>query len=111
MTLVPWKPYKTDAVGVKPKSNWGGIVIYSLVGIDRGELTAVAYRYEWGDTMSRMRRAKIRWAIPRRRAADGARPLEAIPYFNTSHSGRVYLDEVERCFPGWGALWGAEYCK
>jgi hypothetical protein len=109
--LIPYKEHKTRPVGVKHETNWGGIAIYELVGEDQGDITAVRWRYEWGDTMSRMRSSKIRWAIPRRRAADGARPKEAVPYFNTGNSGRAYLDEVERCSPGWGPLRGAEYCE
>jgi hypothetical protein len=111
MKLMPWKPHKTMAVGIKTESNWGGIAIYKLVGVEQGDLRSVQYRYEFGDSMTRMRSAKIRWAIPRRRAEDGAKPVEPIPYFNTSESGRVYLDEAEGCNPYWGALWAVEYVK
>jgi hypothetical protein len=111
LRLMPWKPAKTKAVGAKLESNWGGIAIYELVGVEQGELVAVKYRYEFGDSMSRMRSAKIRWAIPRRRAEDGDKPVDPIPYFNTSHSGRVYLDQAEMCYPGWGPMWGAEYVR
>jgi hypothetical protein len=108
MKLMPYKEYPTNAVGVQHETNWGGIVIYALVGAEQGDLTAVRFRYEYGDTMSCMRKAKIRWAIPKRKASEGARPVEPIPYFNTQ-GGRVYLDEVEMCSPGWGPMWRAEY--
>jgi hypothetical protein len=100
--------YPDSPVGVKHETNWGGIVIYKLIGVDRGELTAVRYRYEWGDDKSRMSRAKIRWCVPRRKASDGNKPIYPIPYFNTCGS-RIYLDEVEACSPGWGELWAADY--
>lgn len=115
MKIVPYKKHRTEAVAIKHDVRIGGmrslIMIYAFVGVSRGELVAVRYRYEGLDYMSRMHTAKIYWAIPERNAADGARPVEPIPYFNTSDSGRVYLDEVEMCSPGWGAAWGVEYCK
>jgi hypothetical protein len=110
MKLIPYKKYPTKVVGVQHETNWGGIAIYELVGAEQGDLTAVRFRYEYGDTMSYMRKAKIRWAIPKRAASDGNRPVEPIPYFNT-RSGRIYLDEVEMCSPGWGPMWSAEYKK
>jgi hypothetical protein len=105
MRLIPWKPNKKSAVGVKLESNWGGVAIYELIGAEQGDLIAVRYRYEFGDEMTRMRTAKIRWSMPRRSAEDGNKPSEPLPYFNTSDSGRVYLDEVEACAPGWGPLY------
>jgi hypothetical protein len=108
MKLIPYKAYPVKAVGVKHETNFGGIAIYETIGAGQGDLTAVRFRYEYGDTMSYMRTAKIRWAIPKRKASDGAKPAEPIPYFNT-RSGRIYLDEVEMCSPGWGPVWRAEY--
>jgi hypothetical protein len=104
MRLIPYRTYTTKAIGVQHETNCGGIAIYELIGADKGGLAAVRFRYEYGDTMSYMRVAKIRWSIPRRKAADGAKPTEPIPYFN-ARSGRVYMDEVEACSPGWGSLW------
>jgi hypothetical protein len=106
-----WIPYEDDgrkAVAVKHFSNWGGLAIYEFVGADKGELEAVRFRFEDGDDMTKMRKSKIRWAIPKRRAEDGDKPVEPVPYF-VSDSERYYLDEFEMCSPGWGAAWSVEY--
>jgi hypothetical protein len=110
MKLIPYKKYHVRAVGVKHETNLGGIAIYETIGAGQGELTAVRFRHEYGGAMSYMRKAKIRWAIPKRAASDGNRPVEPIPYFKTDGE-RIYLDEVEMCSPGWGPMWGAEYEK
>jgi hypothetical protein len=104
MKMIPYKAYSTKAVGLKAETVWGGLVIYELVGADKGDLEAVRFRYEYrNNTMSYMRTAKVRWAIPKRKAYGGEKPVTT-PYFNTK-DGRIYLDEVEACSPGWGPLW------
>jgi hypothetical protein len=95
MKLVPYKKYSVAPIGTLPMPDGGGVAVYAVIS-DVAEQYA-RYRYEWVNTMSRMRTAKIRWKPNKQDTDNNLLPGEASPYIRTG-LGEVFLTEILR---GW----------
>jgi hypothetical protein len=95
MKLVPYKKCRVAPIGTLPTTDGGGIAVYAVIS-DVAE-QYVRYRYEWVNTMSRMRTAKIRWKLNEQDTDNNLLPGEASPCVRTG-LGEVFLTEILR---GW----------